>query len=397
MIIDPYDNYKILCDANNLTDKFFVASKQSKWKDANQIFRINLLPNIYDLLEELVSYSYIPYKPFEFIMNERGKTRYIRANSTRDRIVGHVLCDMILIPILDPYLIYDNGASRKGKGISFSRERLEYHLHNYFLENGTNEGYILIMDFSKYYDNIDHGILMDRFSRYIYDIHTLDLIQTILNNYRIDVSFMDDNELTEYLLEPFNMLDYSKIITPDKTILTGEKFLNRSISIGDQLSQVAAIFYPSEIDTFCKCHLGLKYYARYMDDAYIIHKDKSYLEYIRDLLIDKYQSDLKINININKTHIERIDHTFVYLKIRYYLTESGRVSTRIFIPNVTRMRHKLIKLHNMELAGKIQYIDIQNMFKGWIGGYKKYMPQKTFNNICNLYNELFIDEFINLK
>ena len=82
-IINPYDNYNIICDANNLIDAFNLANIQSKWKESNRKFKIDLLPNIYDLLDELSSFSYVPNKPYEFIINERGKTRYIRANSIR--------------------------------------------------------------------------------------------------------------------------------------------------------------------------------------------------------------------------------------------------------------------------------------------------------------------------
>ena len=45
----------------------------------------------------------------------------------RDRVVRHLLCDDILNPILKPYLIHNNGASQKGKGVSFIENKAKWH------------------------------------------------------------------------------------------------------------------------------------------------------------------------------------------------------------------------------------------------------------------------------
>ena len=72
-------------------------------------------------------------------------------------MVKHSLNDNYLLPHIRPYLIYDNGASLKNKGMSFTRNRLIAHLEKFYKETGSNEGYIMTMDFSGYYDNLDHG------------------------------------------------------------------------------------------------------------------------------------------------------------------------------------------------------------------------------------------------
>ena len=73
-----------------------------------------------------------------------------------DKTVNHLLCDKILSPAISPFLIHDNGASQRRKGVIFSRKRIETHLHRYYREHKTNEGYILLMDFSRYYESIPH-------------------------------------------------------------------------------------------------------------------------------------------------------------------------------------------------------------------------------------------------
>lgn len=70
----------------------------------------------------------------------RGESRldvYIKAVKIRsvrpqDVLIQHALCDAILIPVLSKYLIYDNGASQKHKGLSFARKRFECHTHKFF-------------------------------------------------------------------------------------------------------------------------------------------------------------------------------------------------------------------------------------------------------------------------
>lgn len=62
-----------------------------------------------------------------------------------------------MLPKVRNKIIYDNGASIKGRGISFSRDRFEAHLQKYYRLYGT-DGYILFGDFTKFYDNIIHEI-----------------------------------------------------------------------------------------------------------------------------------------------------------------------------------------------------------------------------------------------
>ena len=122
-------------------------------------------------------------------MCERGKERYVRSISFYDRVVQRALCDQ-LTPIVTPYLTYDNGASIKNKGIDFARKRVETHLHKYYRKYG-NRGYALIIDFSKFYDNILHRPLMDMYKEIIDDEDILKLIAHLIDSFSIDVSNYD--------------------------------------------------------------------------------------------------------------------------------------------------------------------------------------------------------------
>ncbi|MCX4303827.1 MAG: hypothetical protein OSJ66_07475 [Clostridia bacterium] len=75
----------------------------------------------------------------KFVIRERGKKRNITTNIMVDKTVNHLLCDEVLSPAISPFLIHDNGASQKSKGVAFSRKRLETHLHRYYREHESKE------------------------------------------------------------------------------------------------------------------------------------------------------------------------------------------------------------------------------------------------------------------
>ena len=146
----------IFLDANVIYDAGTKAMKGSKFKYATQLFEMNHLLYTAMLQQSLIDGTYTPSEGNKFLIRERGKPRYITSNSMADKTINHIICDEVLTPALSKYLIYDNGASQKGKGVDFHRRRFEAHLHQYYIQHGTNEGYIMLGDFSGYYANIPH-------------------------------------------------------------------------------------------------------------------------------------------------------------------------------------------------------------------------------------------------
>jgi len=98
-------------DANALLDSFRKCKKGTAWKESVQRYEMNLLRNVRQTQKELAEGTYKQKDIYEFDLSERGKTRHIKAMHISDRVVQKAVCDNILIPELDKYLIYDNGAS----------------------------------------------------------------------------------------------------------------------------------------------------------------------------------------------------------------------------------------------------------------------------------------------
>lgn len=377
-------------DANALLNAFRESKKGTSWKESVQRYEMNLLRNINQTQKEIANGTYEQKDFYEFPLNERGKTRHIKSMHISDRVVQRSVCDNLLIPELERYLIYDNGASMKGRGIHFARKRLTTHLHKYFRKNGSNEGYILLIDFTKFFDNICHEPLVKEMRAKLGDGEAMKFVEKLIDTFKIDVSYMTDEEYAECLNTIYNALEYAEI---DKAKLTGEKYMKKSVGIGSQISQISGVFYPTRIDTYCKVVKSLKYYGRYMDDIYIIHKDK---EYLKELLtqIQGMCDELGLFINPKKTQIIKLSKGFTFLKIKYILTDTGKVVERISRDGITRMRRKLKKLRKKLDAGEVTFEDVRCAYASWRGDKKHYDSYTTLKNMDKLFDELFIEPFI---
>lgn len=376
---------KGLTDLNLLYDSFIASMRGSAWKEEPQRFEIDFLSEIVKLKHEIESRTYRTSPGMEFELNERGKIRHIHGARMRDRVVRHALCDGEMSDALRPYLIHNNGASQKGKGLSFTRRMFERDLHNYRLEHRTNEGYVGFVDLSKFYDNIRH----DRIREKIMPLLSEDaawVLDEILRNFEIDVSYMTDEEYARCLDEKFNSVWYYENVP--LAARTGEKFMPKGVDIGDQASQDIGVFFPTPIDNYVKIVRGCKRYGRYMDDMYIICKDRKELESIIEGVREE-AAKLGLYINERKTRIVKLSATYKFLQILYSLSDTGKVIKRINPESVTRERKKIKAYRRLLDRGLIAYPDIEQAVKGWMGDHAKIMSKHQIKHMKTLYKALF--------
>lgn len=379
---------EIIADMNVLYDAFKASMKSSSWKEEPQKFETDFLSQIAILQKELLEGTYRTTPGTEFTLHERGKIRHIHGSRMRDRVVRHALCDHVIGPSLERYLIYNNGASQKGKGIDFARRMFERDLHNFYLEYKTNDGYVGFMDFSKFYDNIRHDRIKEMICPRI-DGFSASVLSEIIDSFAVDVSFMTDEEYSECLDHKFNSIDYYQNITPE--MKTGDKYMHKSVDIGDQTSQNIGIFFPTPIDNFITIVRGHRRVGRYMDDIYIIDRDRENIEEtFQD--VKKKASELGIFINEKKTRICRLSDTFIYLQFKYFLTDTGKVVKKINPKSLTRQRRKLKSYKRLFDSKRIAYESIKQSYKSWMGSYAKYMSKKQINNMKSLYISLFKED-----
>jgi hypothetical protein len=349
-----HDDFSRIVDPDNLHDAFKKARRGVGWKESVQRFEASWLSNINTIHKKLLNNEDISSGFVEFTFKERGKERHIKSVHISERIVQKAICDQSLEPILSRTLIYDNSASLKGKGVHFALRRLKVHLSRFYRENKfSNDGYVLAIDLSKFFDSIRHDILLKNISKHIKDSGVFDLIKKFI------VVFGD----------------------------------NISLGIGSQISQICAIFFPNEIDHFAKGPLGIKYYARYMDDIYLIHKSRPYLKYCLKEIIRRCEA-IGLIINTKKTKISALAHGFVFLKGRYFMNRKGRIVCRPCRKSTERMRRKLFRFKKiLDRGGRITYRDIWDSYQSWRTTYRKrFSAYYRVRKMDGLYNRLFISD-----
>lgn len=302
------------------------ACKGVRWKASTQNFECQLMRNVGALKRDLDKGIYKSKGFHFFVTRERGKPRDIQSVHISERTVQKCLCDYCLLPTFRPMFIYDNAACLKKKGVHFAIRRLKAHLHRYYLENNSNEGYILLFDVKNFFASIDHNILISFVRAKVYDVRLANLY--------------------EYFIRCF----------------AGDK----GLGLGSQVSQVSAAIYMNGFDHHFKDVLGIKYFGRYMDDGYIICKSKEQLN-IYKLEIEICLAKLKLTPNLNKTQIYKLKDGFTFLKRRFVLYENGKLSAKPYKPNILRYKRKVKKL----IKKKVEISKIITLTKTFRTGYLK--------------------------
>lgn len=361
-----------MINVNQLIRAYDRLRKASGWKTSTQRFGINLLSEVTSLLHDVKTKEYKPGKGKSFVLNEQGRLRLIRALEPRDMILEHALCDNILNPTLQPHIIHDNGASMVGKGISFTRRRFEQHLHKFYRQYGR-DGYILKIDFRKFFDNINHDVLLNEFAEHIPQEIIDIFLKPILQSNAVDVTGFEDKYTMDNI---YNALEH--YMAGGKS--EGKTILHKSLAIGAPISQIAGIYLPYRIDSWCKTVKGCKFYHAYMDDRIIIHHNKQFL---RQILaeITQIAETVGIHINSRKTQIIKLTRPFVFLKTRYFLTDTGKLIKKIPKDVVKRQRRKMRKLARLASEGTISLKDFQTQYKSWRGDKQRYHAYYTLRRL----------------
>lgn len=323
-----------------------LSKRGVNWKASVQRYHINLLRNTWELHRKLTAGESVVQGFICFDLMERGKLRHIRSVHFKERVVQRSLCDNALVPVLSHSLIYDNGASIKGKGIHFAMFRCRDHLREYYRKHGNNRGWVLQVDFKGYFDNIQHGPVREMLEKYFDDPRLLDLTWGFVKSF-------------------------------------GEK----SLGIGSQVSQILAVAYCSAVDHYAVEVLGLKLSARYNDDSYFIHESREYLQHCLAILEKKWET-LGIIINRKKTQIIPL-RRFTFLKVRFETTDRGKVIMRPCRKSITKQRRKLKAFRRAVNEGKMTIGDVRGSYESW-RGYNHHMNgYKSMLNMDRLYYDLF--------
>ncbi len=342
----------------NLKSAFYLCRQDTNWKASVQRYGANILRNAYVYEQQIKEGKNIQRGFIEFTVCERGKTRRIKSVHISERVVQKALCQNAIIPATQRVLIYDNGASQKGKGTDFAVSRFQKHMRQAYRKYG-NKFYILLGDGHDYFNSINHDIVKRQIRERILD-----------------------KELTAYI---DNFIDA----------------FDQGLGLGSEICQMCAVGYANGIDHMIKDQWRIKWYGHFMDDWYLMSGSREELIEKRMMLEEEY-AKLGISMNRKKTIIVRADQGFTWLKDRYFMTDTGKLVRRPNRDSVKRFRKRLKAIRREMDEGKATLKDAEMLYGSFLGyisrnnGNKRKLKKnayRTMRSMQNLYNKLFIEEW----
>lgn len=341
-----YDDYEQVFSYCHLYEAYKKCRRNVGWKASVQRYITNAPLNVRHTYDQLVDGRYRTKGFIEFDVYERGKKRHIKSVTIGERVVQRCLCDYALVPMVGRTFIYDNGASMENKGYTFAINRICQHLREHYRKHGT-EGYILLFDFSKFFDRVSHK-----------------LVKAILHK-----EFTDERliAIMEHFIDAFGDV---------------------GMGLGSQISQVLALASANRLDHYIKEKAQIRGYGRYMDDGYLIHHSKEHLQKCMQA-IKILCRRLDIKLNEKKTQIVKLSHGFTWLKVRFFLLPSGKIVRKIYRRSVTKQRKKIKKFKELIATGKMTMMDAYSSWQSWKAYASNFNAWHTIKNMEKLFGELF--------
>jgi len=341
-----YDSFDKIFSYDNMYRAYRKCILGVRWKASVQKYIANALYNIAVARRDVLTGRLRVKNVYEFDLYERGKKRHIRSIGINERVVQRCICDESVVPMLTRSFIYDNGASMPRKGVQFSRDRLKHHLMSY--ARGHEGGYVLVFDFKSYFESVPHELI-----------------------FRILCKAYSDRRIV-------NLMMYFV------TFIHKE----RGMDLGSQISQTLALAAANAVDHYIKERLGFKYYARYMDDGYIICESKEKLNEAM-MKLRTFTDSIGLKLNAKKTRIVKLTKGFVFLKNRYRVLGKKIV----IVPtkdSTVRMRRKLKKFVRFVTEGRMTYMDVVQSYRAWESHLKGSRCYRIKQNMAERFDRLFV-------
>lgn len=248
---------KIISKTNLLTSWREFKLGKNKKSDV-QLFDLNLAESILSLHYDLKNKSYRHGDYTSFYVHD-PKLRHIHKPAVRDRILHHAVV-RIIEPIFDKSFIFDSYSSRKNKGTHRAVLRLKQMAWQ-LSKNNTKTVWALKCDIKKFFDSVDHQILIKQLRLKIQNSEIIRLLREIIQSY-----------------PPTGCLRRA------------------GIPLGNLTSQLFSNVYLNPLDQFVKRELKEKRYLRYADDFVVLGCDKEHLENlilrVKDFLTDNLSLEL---------------------------------------------------------------------------------------------------------
>lgn len=268
--VTRHDLFERIISLENLFRAWREFQKDKRNRLDVQKFEADAEQNIFKLHHELQNgiYKHGSYRAFWV---RDPKLRLIHKADVRDRLLHHAIF-RVLYPIFNKSWIFDSYSSRKQKGTHAAMKRFRdfaWHISR----NKTRTVWVLKLDIRKYFDSVDHKIL-------------LALLFVALSNEILTKSYRD---------RLFNLLK--------DNIHSYSTLPNKGIPLGNLTSQLFANIYLNPLDQYIKRRLGVPYYIRYADDIIVLSDSQEFLFGLLPKISYFLEKELGLFIHPNKVSV----------------------------------------------------------------------------------------------
>ena len=321
-----------------------------RWKQSTQNFELHLFSGTARRRREVLEGRWKPRKCTHFTLRERGKVRPIDAPHITDRQVHKTLCNEVLVPLYNPSMIYDNGASQRDKGLHWHFRRIKDQLHWHFRRWGRERAVGLI-DLKGFFPNAPRWSIYQRHQRLITNPDLRWLADTVVR--------------------------YAPSTAPE-----------RGMPLGVEPSQQEMVALPSAVDNWLKCQKGIHCAGHYMDDYYIIMPDVEQLKAVIREMVRRFET-MGIRVNKRKCRIIPLTKPFRWCKARFTLTETGKIKVNGSRDGIKRARRKLKLFYREFKAGKRPLKDVEQYMNCQSAYYKNFNDHGRLLRLQRLYHAIF--------
>jgi retron-type reverse transcriptase len=248
----------------------FSVGKRSR-KDVIE-FQTSLADNILHLYHKLANNNYHHGGYHDFFVAD-PKLRHIHKANVQDRLVHHAVYRQ-LYPFFDRIFISHSYSCRLNKGTYRAIDTFNKMVGR-VSANHTKTCWVLQCDIKKFFNNINHKILLGILKEYISDNRTLSLLNNIISSY--------------------------------------ESSPGCGLPLGNLTSQLLVNIYMNKFDQFVKHKIRAKYYTRYADDFIFLADDKEWLILLLPLLDRFLTEELHLKLHPRKTHIKTLSSGIDFL------------------------------------------------------------------------------------
>lgn len=258
--------YEDIVSTDNLLEAWWEFLRGKRGKRDVQEFSLRLMDNILALSRVLVNQAYDHGGYIAFNISD-PKPRNIHKATVRDRLLHHAIYRQ-LYPFFDKVFSADSFSCRLNKGTHKAVSR--FRDFGYKVSwNNTRTAWVLKCDIRKFFENIDHQVLLSILKLRISDERVIWLLGRVIDSFH-------------------------------------SKHPGVGLPLGNLTSQLLVNIYMNEFDQFIKHDLKVKYCIRYADDFVIFSENKDWLENLISKITEFLSERLRLELHPKKVFIKTL-------------------------------------------------------------------------------------------